>query len=160
MEVSLFGPGYGECVVLHLGHGEWVIIDSCISAAASDPAPIHYLASIGVDPDLEVGLVVATHWHDDHIRGMERLTGLAKEVYMTAPTRSAAPRLPPQVRRAVREATRSFSIADPDFGHVRIRADLAASELHWRCDLFGTALRVPSSGPTTAGAPNAAPVGS
>ena len=68
IEVTLFGPGYGESIVLHVGGGAWVIVDSCIDDAGI-PRSLRYLATIGVDPSAVV-LVVATHWHDDHIRGM------------------------------------------------------------------------------------------
>ncbi len=69
IELSLFGPGYGESIVLHLGDGEWVIIDSCINKN-KEPAPLHYLRAIGVNPSIAVKLIVATHWHDDHVRGI------------------------------------------------------------------------------------------
>ena len=71
-EITLFGPGYGECIVLHVGDGVWIVVDSCIDAQGM-PAAIPYLRGIGVDPATGVALVVATHWHDDHIRGMARL---------------------------------------------------------------------------------------
>ena len=29
-EITLFGPGYGESVVLHVGSGAWIVVDSCI----------------------------------------------------------------------------------------------------------------------------------
>jgi len=29
LEVSVFGPGYGESLAIHLGLGSWIIIDSC-----------------------------------------------------------------------------------------------------------------------------------
>ena len=31
-EVVLLGPGYGESIVLHVGYGGWIIVDSCINA--------------------------------------------------------------------------------------------------------------------------------
>ncbi len=34
------------------------------------PAALSYLNSIGIDPEEAVVLIVATHWHDDHIRGL------------------------------------------------------------------------------------------
>ena len=72
LEVTLIGPGYGESIVLHLGCGTWVVVDSC---AASDggPRPLEYLTSIGIDPSTAVKLIMATHWHDDHIRGMGKM---------------------------------------------------------------------------------------
>lgn len=70
IEVSLFGPGYGESVVVHLGNGNWVIIDSCYNSRTKESSPIAYLKEIGVDVSADVRLIVATHWHDDHIRGL------------------------------------------------------------------------------------------
>lgn len=71
VEVHVFGPGYGECVLVHLGYGEWMIVDSCTSAN-HEPAAIEWLWAIGVDPSTAVKLVVATHWHDDHVRGLAK----------------------------------------------------------------------------------------
>ena len=71
-ELTLFGPGYGESAVLHIGEGAWVIVDSCIGNEDT-PRPLEYLMDIGVDPSRAVQMIVASHWHDDHIRGMARL---------------------------------------------------------------------------------------
>ncbi|PXF57856.1 MAG: hypothetical protein C4B58_08625 [Deltaproteobacteria bacterium] len=30
LEISLFGPGRGECVVAHLGNNDWLVVDSCL----------------------------------------------------------------------------------------------------------------------------------
>ena len=49
MEVTLVGPGYGECILLHIGNGSWVIVDSCIGAD-SRPAALAYLQDMGLDP--------------------------------------------------------------------------------------------------------------
>lgn len=73
-ELTLFGPGYGESIVLHVGNGVWVIVDSCIDNNDKTPRALRYLKDIGVDPVQAVALIVATHWHDDHIRGMAQLT--------------------------------------------------------------------------------------
>jgi Metallo-beta-lactamase superfamily len=73
MEVSLFGPGYGECIVLHLGHNDWIIVDSCIDQRTKQQPGLSYLRQIGVDPLSAVKLVVATHWHDDHVRGLSQV---------------------------------------------------------------------------------------
>lgn len=72
MEVTLVGPGYGECIILHIGNGSWVIVDSCIGAD-SRPAALTYFQSMGLNPSEVVRLIVATHWHDDHIRGLGEL---------------------------------------------------------------------------------------
>jgi hypothetical protein len=67
-ELSAFGPGYGECILVHLGLGEWMMVDSCVRRG-NQPA-LEYLRSMGVDLSRSVRLVVATHWHDDHVRGI------------------------------------------------------------------------------------------
>ncbi|QDH63636.1 MBL fold metallo-hydrolase [Pseudomonas azotoformans] len=68
LEVSLFGPGTGECIVAHLGNDKWMIVDSC-TAPNRKPVALEYLASINVSLD-DVVLVVVSHFHDDHIRGI------------------------------------------------------------------------------------------
>lgn len=72
LEVSLFGRGVGESIAVHLGHNEWIIIDSCLYARGREPAALEYLTLIGVDVASDVKLVLATHFHDDHIRGLAR----------------------------------------------------------------------------------------
>jgi hypothetical protein len=68
-EISLFGPGKGESIVLHLGFGVWAIVDSCRNSETGKAAALDYLDVIGVGPDA-VTLVIASHWHDDHVRGL------------------------------------------------------------------------------------------
>lgn len=69
-EVSLFGGGVGECVLVHLGFNDWLIADCCVNRETGVPAALEYLNRLGVDPTEAVKLVVATHWHDDHVRGL------------------------------------------------------------------------------------------
>lgn len=71
-EVTLLGPGYGESIVLHVGEGAWVVVDSCLGTDGT-PLALRYLESIGLDPARAVSLVVATHWHDDHMRGLTQM---------------------------------------------------------------------------------------
>ena len=78
IEIVLLGPGYGESIVLHIGRGSWVIVDSCINDEGK-PRALEYLASIGVDARRDVDLVVATHWHDDHINGMATIVEVCRE---------------------------------------------------------------------------------
>jgi beta-lactamase superfamily II metal-dependent hydrolase len=72
-EVSLFGPGRGEAIAVHLGNGDWILVDSCLDADRR-PAALAYLERIGISP-AQVVLVVATHWHDDHIGGLAEVIG-------------------------------------------------------------------------------------
>lgn len=70
IEVSIFGPGKGESVLVHLGENEWIVVDSCINRRTGAVPVLDYLDRIGVDPAARVRLVVATHAHDDHFAGI------------------------------------------------------------------------------------------
>jgi Metallo-beta-lactamase superfamily len=78
-ELSFFGPGFGECIVVHVGDGHWSIIDSCVDTKdTADRRPVaeKYLRAIGVPLNPGVELIVASHWHSDHVRGLGRLVEL------------------------------------------------------------------------------------
>lgn len=70
LEISIFGPGFGESIVAHLGWGDWVIVDSCLEPDGLTPVGLGYLRRLGADPATAVKRVVATHWHDDHVKGL------------------------------------------------------------------------------------------
>lgn len=71
-EITTFGPGYGEAIAIHIGAENWILIDSCVHPDSKQPASLHYLTQIGVSAD-KVRLIVASHWHDDHTRGLAEL---------------------------------------------------------------------------------------
>lgn len=72
IEVTLFGPGFGEAIAVHWGEGAWLLVDSCINPDTKNPASEEYLDSIGVGAN-QVQAIVASHWHDDHVRGISKL---------------------------------------------------------------------------------------
>ena len=53
IEISVFGSGYGECIVIHVGSGKWVIIDSCMDAS-QEPISLKYLRELGVSVEKDV----------------------------------------------------------------------------------------------------------
>ena len=59
-------------MLIHVGNNTWVIVDSCLDANRQ-PVALSYLAALGLDPASVVSLIIATHWHDDHIRGISDL---------------------------------------------------------------------------------------
>lgn len=73
LEMTIFGPGVGECILLHLGDGDWIVVDSCILPGASQPIALDYLIRLGLDPATCVRRIIATHWHDDHIGGLAKI---------------------------------------------------------------------------------------
>lgn len=71
IEISIFGPGFGECIVIHAGNNEWIIIDSCKSKKSSSPVALDYFKSLKITPNVK--LVCTSHWHDDHILGISEI---------------------------------------------------------------------------------------
>lgn len=80
VEVSVFGPGVGESIVIHLGNQDWMIVDSCRDSSGSIPE-LAYLRRIGVSPPEAVRLVVGTHAHDDHFAGLAEVLDECRTAY-------------------------------------------------------------------------------
>ncbi len=72
IEVTLFGPGFGEAIAIHVGENHWMLVDSCIDPNSGEPASATYLTQLGV-PNTQIRAIVASHWHDDHVRGISSL---------------------------------------------------------------------------------------
>ena len=74
IEINLLGTGggYGESLVIHIGNDEWIVIDSCQNPSTKETLPLSFLKKRSVDLN-NVKLVLCTHWHDDHIRGISEL---------------------------------------------------------------------------------------
>ena len=47
-------------------------MDSCLDESG-EPVALSYLRQIGVNAEVAVRMIVVTHWHDDHIRGVSRI---------------------------------------------------------------------------------------
>jgi len=84
-EISIFGPGIGECLVCHIGNNKWLIVDSCLHPDTKKPMALEYLKSIGVDPTESVELVIITHWHADHIGGASQIVAECSEARICYP---------------------------------------------------------------------------
>jgi glyoxylase-like metal-dependent hydrolase (beta-lactamase superfamily II) len=151
IEVSFFGPGFGESVVIHAGNDEWIVIDSCIDSDSGQPAALVYFNQIGVDPSKAVRLVLATHWHDDHIGGMAELIrqcATAEFACSAAVTRNeflevaavynsrplASPGLVgllPAVRKTLNEAGITIRRLQASTGFVRLRSPIGSTQPVW-----------------------------
>lgn len=79
-EITIIGTGggYGESCIIHLGNKNWVIIDSCSDLKTKHPLPLDYLEKIGVNVQSDIKLIVCSHWHDDHIRGISKILKLSE----------------------------------------------------------------------------------
>jgi glyoxylase-like metal-dependent hydrolase (beta-lactamase superfamily II) len=115
LEISLFGPGIGESIVAHLGDGDWIVVDSCKDRKSRQPVALQYLNSLGVDVANKVKLVVATHWHDDHIKGLAEVLRAAEKAEFVS---SAAYLFRDLVRIVKVGAEVSLSPATKEFGEI------------------------------------------
>jgi hypothetical protein len=80
-EVTLFGPGFGECVLIHVGNNEWLVVDSCVDVTDSSRTPmaLRYLRDLGLNASEVVKVIAASHWHDDHIRGISSIVEICPD---------------------------------------------------------------------------------
>ena len=133
IEITLFGPGYGEAIAIHLGDDAWILVDSCVDPDSRNPAAETYLSAIGV-PSSSVKALVASHWHDDHVRGFSQLAAIYSdaelnisavfsdaeaEVFLAAYNGAAAPKL----TRGTGEMYRALKARDSAF-HVSQRSNI------------------------------------
>lgn len=75
LEVAIFGPGYGESIVLHIPQIGWGIIDSCEYKTKNESIvlPLEYLLNITTHPHPPLAFVILTHPHHDHCKGLDRI---------------------------------------------------------------------------------------
>lgn len=71
LKLVLFGRGVGEGVLCNYDSDEWVIVDSCYGKNNSEKkaAALEYLEEHSISFE-KVKLIVISHFHDDHIKGM------------------------------------------------------------------------------------------
>ncbi len=101
-EITVFGAGFGECAVIHVGDGYWIVIDSCLDGSEKRPVPVavNYLNGIGVKLESQVRLIVATHWHEDHLKGIADLFKLCRSADFALPTPCSATKINEVLARA------------------------------------------------------------
>lgn len=87
IEITTIGGGLnGESIVVHIGNGHWIIIDSCTySTDSKTPLALRYLKDIGIKPEESVNEVVCTHWHLDHINGLNNIVEECKNARLFIP---------------------------------------------------------------------------
>ena len=84
LEVSVFGRGFGKSLLIHIGDAQWILINS-LTDGDGVPSPLRYLSEINVDPKVALRLILATHWHDDHIEGLGRIYRAAPNATLAMP---------------------------------------------------------------------------
>lgn len=86
LEISLFGPGYGECLVVHYGNGRWFTVDSCLEDDRQTPSALAYLNHLGTDPSECVTHNIVTHPDGDHLGGISTLFSACSSARLVCPT--------------------------------------------------------------------------
>ncbi|NIG36080.1 hypothetical protein F3J42_19605 [Pantoea sp. Ap-959] len=76
-ESVLFGKGYGESNLVRLSQDDWMIVDSCTNEDKR-PAALDYLITHGFDPGVCVKVIVISHFHNDHIKGLSEIIECCK----------------------------------------------------------------------------------
>jgi hypothetical protein len=71
-ELTFFGPGFGESIVVHIPGIGWGVIDSCEFKLANQKyvPPLDYLTLQNAN---SLAFVILTHPHRDHFGGMEQI---------------------------------------------------------------------------------------
>lgn len=74
IQISLFGGNaYGESILIHVYNDFWILVDSCINPSTKEPLTLEYLKKISPDFHKKIKIACATHWHDDHIKGLAEI---------------------------------------------------------------------------------------
>lgn len=85
IEVAVIGPGFGEAILVHIGDGKWIVVDSCQHPDHVQAAPLEYLESLGYEASEAIVAIVATHYDGDHIKGLSQVVEAAPAAkYITA----------------------------------------------------------------------------
>ena len=75
LQICVFGPGYGESILLHIPFVGWGIIDSCEVKINKKPVvlPLQYFLEAVEDNEFpELSFVILTHPHEDHYKGLDK----------------------------------------------------------------------------------------
>ncbi|MGH9277169.1 MAG: MBL fold metallo-hydrolase [Acidimicrobiales bacterium] len=83
-DLTLLGPNFGESAVVHVGHGRWIVVDSCRHRKLN--LALAYLRHLGLDPADVVERVVVSHWHKDHVDGLSALLRACPKALLVAPS--------------------------------------------------------------------------
>src|SRR4051812_31671316 len=82
LEVIVLGRSVGESIVVRLDDHGWLVVDSFM--ARRRPAPLRYLEYVHADPE-QIRFVVATHWDNDHVRGLADVLAAAPGATFMSP---------------------------------------------------------------------------
>jgi hypothetical protein len=109
--------------VVHIGYGKWIVVDS-LADERGESVPLTYLRGMGVRVETDVALIVATHWHDDHVQGIAQLYKACSSARISFPEAMQHPEFKKFVDAAVQEGARPRSGGLKELHAImRIRSD-------------------------------------
>lgn len=124
IEVSVFGRGFGESILVHIGDAQWILIDS-LADRDGVPSPLRYLSEIRVDLRVALRLILATHWHDDHIEGLSELYHQAPNALLAMPQAMNADEVTAFIARAAGGGSEKISSGVQELNKI---ADIQQTE--------------------------------
>src|SRR5882724_13474342 len=86
VEVTIFGPDFGECIVVHFGNNRWFVVDSCKYPEVDRPVALRYLDELGLRAGDVIERIVITHWHDDHCKGISQIASACPNAAIWMPS--------------------------------------------------------------------------
>lgn len=134
VELTIFGLGFGEAATVHVGNGEWLLIDCCCRVRRN--IPLEYLKTIGV-PFESVKRIVATHWDMDHVEGLTELVRACRNADLIVPGALDTPSVIQHLVRSAKErplVPGRFRKAILEYGHALLAAKerYASGGAGWR----------------------------
>lgn len=75
LEITVFGPSYGESIVLYIPSIGWGVIDSCKFKLNEKNVnlPLDYLTGVLHPHYPQLAFVILTHPHEDHYKGLDEI---------------------------------------------------------------------------------------
>ena len=118
IEVSVFGPGFGECIALHYGEGNWIVVDSCIDKQEHRPSALVYFENIDLDPAEHVTHFVLTHPDNDHISGAAELFRQCSSAKLVLPSVFSEPEMVSYAAHFCRDDTSNLTTATSEYVEI------------------------------------------
>ena len=118
VEVSIFGPNFGECILIHFGNNRWFVIDSCTYPGIDEPVAKHYLGQLGLDAAAVIERILVTHWHGDHCKGVSQLAAACPSASIWLASALTSPEFLRFVKRLSKNKTTIAALKTTEFSNI------------------------------------------
>jgi beta-lactamase superfamily II metal-dependent hydrolase len=119
IEVSIFGPNFGECIVAHFGSNRWIVIDSCeYPGISGGPIALRYLGELGVNASTAIERIIVTHWHSDHCTGISQIVAACPNASIWLASALTTPEFMTFVKRLSKNKTTTAALKTAEFTNI------------------------------------------